>query len=278
MFRTWSLAHLSALELHPVDLINLAADTGCAYVGLRATRLTTDEPHYPLIGQHDTIRQVKERCAATGVRVHDLEVARLDSETMPEDLLPLLHTAAELGCLGLVTQVPDADKARARDKLGALADLAQPLGLRLEVEFVSWTEVPDLISAAQLVDAVGHPAVGVLVDFLHFDRANCDLAQLASLPRGWFQIAHVNDAPATRPTTNDGLIHAARHDRLVAGTGDIDVRGIVASLPRETVLAIETPSDRGIAEYGAAGYVRRLVSATQEYLGPSHETTEGATS
>lgn len=266
MARSYSLAHLSALALRPEELVDVAAETGCDFVGLRATPLTPDEPRHPLLGDPDAVRRVAARCAATGVRVHDLEVARLAPGTRPTDLLPLLHLAAELGCRGLVTQVPDPDLARAQDSLGTLADLAAPLGLRLDLEFVSWTEVPDLRRAATIVEGTARPGVGVLVDLLHFDRSDSDVADLRALPREWLAVAHVNDAPARRPSTVEGLVHAARHDRLVPGTGAVDVRGVVAALPEEAVLALEVPSDRLVAEHGPAGHCRRLVAATRHHL------------
>jgi hypothetical protein len=52
------------------------------------------------------------------------------------------------------------------------------------------------------------------VDLLHFARSGSSVADLRQLPAEWFRFAHVCDAPAGVPATNEGLIHTARFERL----------------------------------------------------------------
>jgi 4-hydroxyphenylpyruvate dioxygenase len=269
----YSLAHLTALNLAPPDLIDAAADAGYRYVGLRLTRVTPDEPHYPLATDPALMRQTKARLAATGVGVLDVELARIGPHDDPRDFLPILQAGAELGARHVITQLPDPDRERKTEHFAQLCDLARPLGLSIDLEFPSWTETPDLTDAADVVRTVNRPNAGILIDLLHFARSGSSPADLRELPREWFRFAHVCDAPAEVPTTRDGLIHTARSERLFPGEGGIDVSGILAALPPDIPYALEIPHAIRTIQVGAKEYVRLAVNATRTRLDPPEATS-----
>lgn len=262
----YSLAHLTALTLPPVELVDAAAHAGYQFVGLRLNRVTAAEPLYPLITDRALMQSTKGRLAATGIRVLDVELARMDPGTGPEDYVPLLEAAAELGARHVITQLPDPDRTRAVDRFSAVCDLAAALGLGIDLEFPSWTDTPDLAEAARVVRAVNRRNAGILVDVLHFDRSGSSLEELRALPREWFRFVHVCDAPATRPATREGVIHAARADRMFPGDGGIDVLGILGCLPPDIPYALEIPGDARAAEVGLAEYARLALRRAQEHL------------
>lgn len=266
MKHEYSLAHLTALRLSPVELVAAAARAGYQYVGLRLTRVTAAEPLYPLIADRALMQSTKGRLAATGIRVLDVELARMDPGTGPEDYVPLLEAAAELGARHVITQLPDPDRTRAADRFGVICDLAAALGLGIDLEFPSWTHTPDLVEAARVVGAAKKRNAGILVDVLHFDRSGSSLEQLRALPSEWFRFVHVCDAPAEHPATREGVIHAARADRLFPGDGGIDVLGILGCLPPDIPYALEIPGDARAAEVGLAEYARLALRRAQEYL------------
>jgi sugar phosphate isomerase/epimerase len=266
MSYTWSLAHLTALSLDPPALIEAAHRTGCQHVGLRLDPLTPQEPHFPLIADADMLAKTQRRLRSTGVTVHDVEVIRLGSQRPPESYLDFLRTAAELGATHLVTQTPDTHGAEATDLFGRMCDLAAAFGMRCDLEFVTWTAVPDLSTAAEIVGSAGRTNAGILIDFLHFDRSGCSLEDLRALPREWFTWAHVNDAPGHRPHTTEELIRAAREHRLIPGQGDIDLHGILNALPPDITLALEAPHTAAVEALGASGYIEHLVQQARAHL------------
>lgn len=266
MTREYSLAHLTVLNLEPPEMVDIAARTGYRYVGLRLNRVTPAEVLYPLITDRALMKETKAHLADTGVGVWDVECARMGPDTEPESLVGLLEAGAELGALHVLTQLPDPEFDRATDHFGRLCDLAKPLGLGVDLEFVTWTETPDLTRAVDVLNAVNRPNAGILVDTLHFDRSNCSIAELRRLPPEWFRYAHVCDAPAEKPTTTEELIYAARSDRLFPGDGGIDVRGILACLPRDIPYALEIPGDSLVAKVGLEEYARRALQASQQHL------------
>ncbi|MCX6551685.1 MAG: TIM barrel protein [Acidobacteria bacterium] len=278
MTREYSLAHLTVLALPPTEMIDVAARAGYQYVGLRLNRVTPAEPLYPLMTDRGSMRDAKARLAATGVRVLDVELARMDPEHDPQSYIPLLEAAAELGARYVITQLPDPDRARATERFGAICERAAPLGLGIDLEFPSWTQTPDLAEATRILRAVRQPNAGILVDMLHFDRSNSSLDLLKALPREWFRFAHVCDAPAEKPTSLEGLIHTARSERQFPGDGGIDVRGILACLPPDIPYALEIPGDTLAAKVGLAEYARLALKRTQEHLdtvGVSADTARG---
>ncbi|HEX6358097.1 MAG TPA: TIM barrel protein [Actinophytocola sp.] len=262
----YSLAHLTALSLSPPELVDAAASGGYRYVGLRLTRVTAEEPHYPLATDPALMRATKARLAATGVEVLDIELARIGPHDRPADFLRILETGAELGARHVITQLPDPDPVRKVDHFAELCDLARPLGLTLDLEFPSWTETADLTEAVRVLRAADRPNAGILIDLLHFARSASNVAELRDLPREWFHFAHVCDAPAEIPTTTAGLIHTARFERLSPGEGGIDVAGILAALPPGIPYTLEIPRATLVAQVGATEHARLALATTRRHV------------
>ena len=74
MMPSFSLAALTALELAPIELIDVAAACGYDHVGLRLLPAMPGGVAYPLMEDDAALRETIARLAATGVTVADLEV------------------------------------------------------------------------------------------------------------------------------------------------------------------------------------------------------------
>jgi sugar phosphate isomerase/epimerase/4-hydroxyphenylpyruvate dioxygenase-like putative hemolysin len=262
----YSLAHLTALSLSPPELIDAAAAAGYRYVGLRMTRVTAQEPSYPLSYDPRLMRATKTHLAATGVDVLDIELARMTSSDNPRDYLRFLEAGAELGARHVITQLPDADFGRKTDRFAELCELARPLGLTIDLEFPSWTETPNLTEAVRVLRAADQPNAGLLIDMLHFARSESSVDDLRELPREWFHFVHMCDAPGEIPPTTAGLIHTARFERLFPGEGDLDIPGILAALPGGLPLALEIPHATLVAQVGAKEHARLAIDASRRHL------------
>lgn len=268
MTRPYSLAWLTVPGLAPPQMVDVAARTGYTYVGLRLNRTTPEEPHYPLTSDPKLRRATRERLDATGIGVWDVEVARLWPDTEPESYAAFLATAAELGARHVVTQLPDPDLARATDRFGRLCDMAAAYGMGVDLEFIAWSQVPDLATAARIVGEVDRPNAGILVDMLHFQVAGATTQELSALPSQWFRYVHLCDAPALTADQTDELFHVMRHERRFPGDGAIDVRGILDCFD-DVVYALEIPGDTLARQVGLEEYARRALTATEEYLAVS---------
>lgn len=269
MQHRYSLAHLTAMALPPVDLIEVASRTGYDYVGLRLSRVTPQEPLYPLITSKTAMKATKERLAATGIQVWDVELFRMDPALDAQHFFPMLDATAELGARHAICQLPDPDRARATDRFAALCDYAKPLGITVSLEFPWWTETGNLEAAVAVLEETKRSNAGILVDMLHFYRSQSSLERLKQLPREWFQFAHVCDGRAANPGTMDTILHEARSDRLFPGDGDFDVKNILACLPQDITYALEIPGDELTAEIGFEAYVRRALQTAKNHLDDS---------
>lgn len=266
MNHKYSLAHLTAIALPPADLIEVAYRTGYDYVGLRLSRVTDAEPLYPIIHSATAMAAAKTHLAATGVKVWDVELARMDPKLEPEDFFPMLDAAAELGARHVICQLPDPDRSRAHDRFGRLCDYAAPLGIRVSLEFPWWTETGNLAVATQVLRDTARPNAGILIDMLHFYRSKSSHEELKALPREWFHFAHVCDGPQTIGADLGSILHEARSHRYFPGDGDFGVKDILACLPEDIPYALEIPGDTLACEVGFEEYARRALQAAKAHL------------
>jgi sugar phosphate isomerase/epimerase len=258
----FSLAHLTVLGTTPLELIDIAAAAGYDYASIRATPVAPGERVTPLAGDPSMVRQVVHRLADTGVRVLDVELARIGPDEEPDRYVTVLEAAAEVGAQHVISQLPDPDRGRATDRFGRLCDLALGYGLTVDLEFPSWSDTGDLAAAAAVVRGVGRANAGILIDALHFFRSHSSLDELAVLPATWFHFVQLCDAPATVPSSVDGVIHVARSARSLPGYGGLPLPDLLDLLPAGPY-SLEVPNDVLRRELGTAEFARLVLTVAR---------------
>ena len=266
MKHAYSLAHLTAMALPPVELIDVAAITGYKYVGLRLSRVTPEEPLYALITDKAEMHATQAKLAETGIKVWDIELARMDPSLDAQSFFPMLDATAELGAHHVICQLPDPDRARTHERFATLCDYAKQLDITVSLEFPWWTETGNLEIATTVLNTVKRANAGILIDMLHFFRSNSSKEALKALPREWFHFAHVCDGPATIAPGMDAILHEARSNRLFPGDGAFGVKDILACLPEQITYTLEIPGDALAAQIGFEAYARRALQAAQNNL------------
>ncbi len=265
----FSLAHLTALQCSPPQLIEIAARAGYEFVGLRPIPVgASDEPLHPFATDRALFSRTKAALAATGVRLLDIEVARIIKEAKPQDYLPAIEAAAQLGGKHVLSSAWCDDRAYIQDFFAELCGLAQQFDLTVDLEFVTWSGIRSLNEAAELVRGVQCDNAGIVVDTLHFDRCHADLATLGSLPRNWFNFVQICDAPAKYSNEREELIRIGRGARLYLGEGGIDVAAILRRLP-SVPLSVEIPNTAKLAALGPEQYARLCIETARSYLAAS---------
>jgi sugar phosphate isomerase/epimerase len=113
----------------------------------------------------------------------------------------------------------------------------------------------------RIVGEVDHPAAGILVDALHFDRSQSALADLRTIPVERLHYWQLCDGPAERPATTEQLIHAAREERMFPGEGGIDLVGLTKAMPDSLTISIEVPTVQLAKTVDAETRARRALAA-----------------
>ena len=266
MKQEYSLAHLTVLGCAPPEMTYVAARAGYDYVSIRPIYMgLPGEPDYSLAENPQMLRQTKAALASTGVRVHDIELARIYDGVHPTKYLPAMEVAAELGAKAVLSSIWGGERDFYLEKFAELCDLAKPFGLSVDLEYVPIAVVRNLAGAVDVLRTVNRGNAGLMVDMHHFHRARDNPAELAALPPGWFHFAHLCDAPAEIPTDRQEMIRILREARLYVGEGGIDVAGILAQMP-PCVYSIELPNKARHEELGYAEHAFRCLETLRTYL------------
>lgn len=266
MKQEFSIAHLTVMGLPPPELVYVAARAGYDYVSPRLIYMgLPGEPNYALAEKPEMLRQTKAALAATGVRVHDIELARILKDVEPESYRPALEVAAELGARAVLSSIWVNDRSMYIDKFGRLCDLAKPLGLTVDLEAVPIAAVTNLAQSVDVLRSVKRDNAGLMIDTHHFHRARDQAADLDAVPREWFHFAQICDAVGEIPTDREKMIHILRAERLYLGEGGIDVAEILRHIP-QVPYSIELPHLARSAEWGYAEHAFRCLETAKTYL------------
>src|SRR3954470_2868821 len=165
----FSLAALTALELTPCELIDVASACGYDHVGIRLLPATPGGLSYPLMEDEASLRETIARLDATGITVADLEVVAFRPDTDIATFSPFFATGARLGAKHILVAAYDPDLGRFAHRFAGFCEAAAQYGFTADLEFMPWTFVPNLARASRIVAQAGQPNAGVLVDALHFD-------------------------------------------------------------------------------------------------------------
>jgi sugar phosphate isomerase/epimerase len=268
-----SLSYYTVPELDVLSTVDVAADTGCAHVGLRLLQGQPGRDQLPILENKALRREMRARLDARGVTVLDANTARLMPTTEVAAFRPFFEVAAELGARHALATGDDPEEDRLAEKFAGLADLAANHGMTVEIEFVPWQTISDVATAARLIERIGKANLGIAVDALHQDRSKGTLADIATVPPERFRYMHLCDAPAEWKADRESLLHVAVKERLFPGDGGIDLRRLLCALPAGIPLALEIPMERLAREVPARERVARAVAATRRLLAHLEELT-----
>ncbi len=269
MGHRFSLVHLTNIACPPPAFIRAAAKAGYDAVSLRTIPLgLPGERPYNLAKDPQLLRETKQALAETGIAYTDTEIARIADGVDVRDHEPALAAAAEMGVKHITSNIWIADKARYTEQFAVLCELAEQYGQDVNVEFVTWSSVPDLKQTKELLQACGKQNVGILVDMLHFYRSRVALSELDECPKEWFHYAHLCDCTAEIPTDVEELARTGRAERLCPGEGCVPIRDILSRIPNPDILCgLEVPNQVRLEQLGFEEYARRVLQAAKKCLG-----------
>lgn len=157
----------------------------------------------------------------------------LDDDTrafLDVDEAEFLGMARELG-VGTMTVIEPFGTAYGLDDLAEAfartCDRAADAGLRVQLEALPWSGVPDVGTAWEVVRRAGRDNGGIVADSWLFFRGPADLDVLAAIPGERVFSVQLSDGPA-QPA--DDLGAESTYGRRLPGDGDFDLAGFVGVL------------------------------------------------
>ena len=111
--------------------------------------------------------------------------------------------------------------------LATVARRAADAGLRVNLEFIPFLGIPDLVTAWRLVQLAQVPTVGLVLDTWHYFRGRPDDALLAAVPGDRIGAVQVSDA-AAQP--HGGMETDCLHHRRPAGDGELPLDRVLRVL------------------------------------------------
>jgi len=148
--------------------------------------------------------------------------------------------------------------------VGQVARRAQREGVRLTLEFLPESAIPDLATARRIVEAIGAPNLGVMLDTWHFARTGGTVAELAALPPGVISGLQISDRRAPPP----GTAYTPMFGRLLPGEGELplpEILRVLLARDPSLIVGVEVFSEE-LQKLPADEVARRVALATAKVL------------
>ncbi len=260
-----SLAALTILDAGPAGQIRAAAEAGWRSVGLRLNPLLPTDP--AVAGDPAREAEIETLMRETGMGLLEVGVFPVTPGMDIVALTPVLSLSARLGGRFIVCPVEDTNEERRRETFARLCDAAGAHGLCALAEFNPYSGCRDLAGAVALVEIVGRPNAGLVIDALHLSRSGGRPDDLKSVDPALLRLVHFCDAPAFTPGAKsaDELRRESRAARLLPGEGALWLRELLAVLPKDTPVSLEAPSAKH-AGLSATERARIALRATEAFL------------
>jgi sugar phosphate isomerase/epimerase len=270
---------ISVLGLPPVSFVELAAEMGCGYIGMGLQPMFLENPHgYPAWSlrndaalRRDTIAALRNH--GVSISVGEGFIARPQKDIA--DSVPDLDLMRELGAERVNLVSIDSDLSRAFDQCARFADLATARGLIATLEYLPGLAIGNLKTAVAAVRHAANPNFRVLVDAMHFFRSGSKPAELAALDPTLIGYVQLCDVPLV--SKYEDYAYEARFDRLAPGKGELPLLDLLAAVPRELVVGLETPMLREAeAGIGPKERLSGAIQATRDLLALSNQSAARA--
>lgn len=265
----YSLAHLTLISATVPELIYIAARAGYDAVSPRLIPMHVDGEFTQSPANRAQVQAAKTALSTTGLKVLDIELARITEDCDPRSFERALELGGELGAKRMImsawTPTRD-DRNFLVDVYGETCDLAEPYGLTVDLEFPSFSRLRTLDEALDIVRAADRPNGGILVDTLYLHLSRVDIGELLHVPSDLLHFLHISDCLPGIADTREGMIQLARDARLYPGEGWIDFAGIIERMP-PVDYSIELPNTARIAELGYEEHARRCLQHAKQKFG-----------
>lgn len=232
------VAHFSAIQLSPSELVTHAAKAGFNAVGLRLHPAFPGAPYYELPQNSGAAAEFRTVLDGEGMKVVDIEFFILGPDFNAALVEHIVAAAADIGAKSLSACGDDGDRGRLIGNLIAFSQLAARYGMSVDLENMGWRTVNTYDVSAAVVEEAAQENLGVLVDAIHFFRNGGDIDRIDQKMVHHLQLCDVR-GPA--PQLSEDMINEARSGRLAPGDGDLPLSELVSKLVGRAAISVEVP-------------------------------------
>jgi len=136
--------------------------------------------------------------------------------------------AAHIKVGGDMTQTATPPATSWAEDLFHLCEQASDAGTCIAIEFLPFSNVPDLPAARELAEASGHPRAKIMIDSWHVARSSTSLAEIAELPAELIAGVELDDG-SLLPQDDDPYADTVNNRRL-PGSGEFDLEGLIMAV------------------------------------------------
>lgn len=235
---------ISAFNMGPVEMVELAADLGCRHISLALAPMSTKHIDYPKWSLRDD--KPLRRDLLQALHDHDVDISmgecymiRPDAD-FRDSARADLDVMRELNIKRVNMVSIDPDWSRNIDQCGALVEMADALGMETTLEFGPLLGAfTNLQSALSGIQAINNPNFRLVLDAMHFFRSGSTVADLAKLDPDCIGYVQVCDVPVV--STYEQYMYEARYERLPPGEGELPLQDFLQAVPRDVVVGLELP-------------------------------------
>ena len=257
----YSLAHLTLINCTPAELTYIAARAGYDAISPRFIQMHVADEFQVSPLDLSQKKALKTALSVTGIKVLDIEIARITEDCDPRKFEPAFEFGGEIGARHVImsawTKRTD-DRNFLIDMYAESCDLAVKYGLTVDLEFPTFSRLKTLDDALDIVLSANKPNSGILVDTLYLHLSRVDINEILHIPSELLNFLHISDCLPGIADTKDGMIQLARDARLYPGEGWIDFAGIIERCPPMSY-SIELPNQSRLSELGFEEHARRCL-------------------
>lgn len=261
---------ISTFNMHPVEMVELAAELSCRHISLALAPMPTKLIDYPQWSLRDD--KSLRRDLLQALQDHDVDIstgecymirpgadfrdsARTDLEVM---------RGLNIKRVNIVSL--DPDWSRSIDQCGVLVEMADALGMETTLEFGPLLGAfTNLQSALCGLAAINKPNFRLVVDAMHFFRSGGSVADLTKLDPDRIGLVQLCDVPVV--SKFEHYMYEAQYERLPPGQGELPLQELLQAVPRDVVVGLELPmlalAKSGV---GACERLQDAVAVTRKLL------------
>lgn len=196
----------------------------------------------------------------------DIEVIWMrQGRQVSDDAKRLIVAGGELSARHVLIVSANANMDEVKHQFEQLCELAAKAQMRAVLEFLMISEVKSLATALDIVNAVNHPAGGVLIDALHLQRCGATPADVRSISPHLLPYAQLCDGP-TQLLGSDYQTYLADavDGRSAPGEDGLPLRELLSALPVAVPLSLEIRSKRYRERFPVAADRARVIREQTE--------------